>query len=597
MAARLRLAHRMGWEMPSDMDLQAEYDRLSRERAARGTPEILKGECTAFCPYHELLHRRLNNEISEYERTMPVKKYYRSAAGYQGSLPEDVRAAGTLSECLDYLMRFSVDRTSFAFLENRIRAVKADLLIQPTVEESVRVSILEKIVRWYIYSMYVLYTEVSIDLHLIMEQLQKTLTTLLPVYEEAGGDKNYDRTRHTTHGSANGGAHDSSPEQVYPNRSEFVAYKILAGLGDSRAFDTYAADDCYVRQALSILLCYQSTDFYSYYHRMVPDFMSYSILLYWEERFKANIMELLQKGLNETIPVSKMHSVVGFDPKPLLEAHFYTVTDTVNLKEKNRTAMDIPRVARREYSNPNVYLMHGNIDFRYYQSAVREWVYRRIRVRRIFRQLIRLFIGQKIDRGHSAAKAVQQFRMDAYIGGVVNYIRRACYKIVIRTWLKQLFQLPNRILVVGCSSKRPSQPVRLRPADPRFDLFYNMSAEVAAWFANFSFCSDISAVDEDMALRHNLTVFLVPEHLELIISEKFYMLNKLINPLGESITSAHINRRVHKVVLSDILRNKDLKTQIETLVSLKEYLPDYHEILQALIDRKYFRDRTIYYYD
>lgn len=117
-------------------DIRVEYDRLSemRNNIMDGMAVDESGglaECTELCPRHELLHRLLNNEISDEEwvdgKLVAIKKYYRSAAGYGGSLPCDIRTVPALYRATRHLLGLG---GSFSFLDNRLRAIRNDLLIQ-----------------------------------------------------------------------------------------------------------------------------------------------------------------------------------------------------------------------------------------------------------------------------------------------------------------------------------------------------------------------------------------------------------------------------------------------------------------------------------
>ncbi|ORD94624.1 SAC32 [Enterospora canceri] len=257
-------------------DLRAEYDRKYRER--RGGDDVKSAEsfCGHFCPLEEECRRRMEGDYDkEYEKEFLVKRYERSVAGRQFEEYESIRNTGALEETLEYLVNLPLDYKSYKFIDNRIRAIKADLeSLSGIVGDSVcpdKIHMLETISRFYVVSLYVLYT-VENDLYQVMEQLRKTLNVLMHEYNSCN---------------------------QYSN--EFVEYYILSNMEKSetveRTISRYAPSklNC-INEALVLFNSFVSQDYGAIfgYKRC---FLFYCITLYYHNMLRISVVRLLKKGI------------------------------------------------------------------------------------------------------------------------------------------------------------------------------------------------------------------------------------------------------------------------------------------------------------
>lgn len=144
-----------------------------------------------------------------------VKKFRRAAAGLEEQLPSDLRPPPTLSKTCDYLFNVVLAEQDLAkahkFLWDRTRAVRNDFTIQQctkTPDIRIEIDCFERIARFHILSLHQLALPkedipTSYDRHQDREQLDKTLLTLMTLYDE-------NRDRYRSH-----------------NETEFRAYSIL----------------------------------------------------------------------------------------------------------------------------------------------------------------------------------------------------------------------------------------------------------------------------------------------------------------------------------------------------------------------------------
>jgi nuclear mRNA export protein SAC3 len=151
-----------------------------------------------------------------------VKRFRRSAAGYDEQLPSDIRTPATLQATLNYLLDDVIDGSErlaavHKFVWDRTRGIRNDFSIQQvSKDEDVRFAVdcFEKIARFHILSLHQLsnpdnLTGEGFDAHQEREQLNNTLLSLMYYY-----DDNHDK-------------------QQFPNEAEFRAYCIIFELQSS----------------------------------------------------------------------------------------------------------------------------------------------------------------------------------------------------------------------------------------------------------------------------------------------------------------------------------------------------------------------------
>lgn len=145
-----------------------------------------------------------------------VKRFRRSAAGYDEQLPSDIRTPATLKMTLDYLLDDIIGggerlATIHKFVWDRTRGIRNDFSIQQvTKKEDVAVAVqcLERIARFHILSLHQLSNPENLvgeqfDAHQDREQLNNTLLSLMYYYDD---------NRHVLD---------------FPNEAEFRAYCII----------------------------------------------------------------------------------------------------------------------------------------------------------------------------------------------------------------------------------------------------------------------------------------------------------------------------------------------------------------------------------
>lgn len=145
-----------------------------------------------------------------------VKRFRRSAAGYDEQLPSDIRTPATLKLTLDYLLDEIVGggerlASIHKFVWDRTRGIRNDFSIQQvTKKEDVRIAVecLERIARFHILSLHQLSNPDNLvneqfDAHQDREQLNNTLLSLIYYYDD---------NRHLLD---------------FPNEAEFRAYCII----------------------------------------------------------------------------------------------------------------------------------------------------------------------------------------------------------------------------------------------------------------------------------------------------------------------------------------------------------------------------------
>lgn len=203
--------------------LKEEYDNLLSYRKGKVPPRGgIKGTCDTFCPYFEMVERRLRNDVSFFEKHFMIKKYVRSAAGRTKSLEEDVRPINVLCDCFNYLLKileeycnmnreklklliaqdniskeqqksmpkWVVDRPSllelYKFIEDRTRAIRLDITIQE-LSCTKTTKLLQQICNFHIIFNFLLYDTERFEEHLNVDQIRRILITLSECYKSQKG--------------------------------------------------------------------------------------------------------------------------------------------------------------------------------------------------------------------------------------------------------------------------------------------------------------------------------------------------------------------------------------------------------------------------
>ncbi|OAX80563.1 hypothetical protein ACJ72_05102 [Emergomyces africanus] len=234
-------------------DYNSRYEQLKLDRASQRTEAIKTGQmadpnqpmslisaitptgtCTEMCPEFERVERIVQKMVDKSEKfadpesgvsqtveAKMLKRFRRSAAGYDEQLPSDIRTPKTLLQTMNYLLRYVVedDETlaiTHKFLWDRTRSIRNDLSIQQLTQvEDVTIAVkcLERIARFHIVSLHLLSSPDNsepFDHHQEREQLNNTLLSLLYYY-----DDNRDLVK-------------------FPNEDEFRAYYIVFSIHDQR---------------------------------------------------------------------------------------------------------------------------------------------------------------------------------------------------------------------------------------------------------------------------------------------------------------------------------------------------------------------------
>ncbi|KAJ5894531.1 80 kD MCM3-associated protein, partial [Penicillium taxi] len=237
---------------PSD-NYQERYEQLKSERAAQRKKAIREGHmadpdqptalnkairpvgtCTSMCPEFESIERIVQKMVDKKEKyldpstgvpqnsiAMMLKRFRRSAAGYEEQLPSDIRTPNTLLQTTNYLIRHIIGGEEplgiiHKFVWDRTRSIRNDFSVQQvTSENDVKLAVvcLERIARFHIVSLHLLCSpdnEEPFDRHQEREQLNNTMLSLMYYYDD---------NRERIH---------------FPCEDEFRAYYILFSIHDQR---------------------------------------------------------------------------------------------------------------------------------------------------------------------------------------------------------------------------------------------------------------------------------------------------------------------------------------------------------------------------
>ncbi|XP_060589536.1 SAC3 domain-containing protein 1-like [Ruditapes philippinarum] len=208
------------------------------------------GTCRSMCPDSEISLRERENLLHYFEvaenhtsrcpranRGKCVKEYRRPTVGKQEVNPGEVRPPEVLVQTVNYLIQRITTQNCrwseiYDFVFDRLRAVRQDLVVQD-VHGAETVYILEKAVRFHIYSDYRLCREhiAVFDEKINSQHTQECLKRLINLYNE-----NYDIS--------------------WQNRVEIETVYLLFNLGDNHAIDHYYTLDYRLRHSHELMRAY-----------------------------------------------------------------------------------------------------------------------------------------------------------------------------------------------------------------------------------------------------------------------------------------------------------------------------------------------------
>ena len=124
-----------------------------------------------------------------------LKRFRRSAAGYDEQLPSDIRTPNTLLQTMNYLIRHVVMGPDplgliHKFVWDRTRSIRNDFSVQQLTKiEDIKIAVkcLERIARFHIVSLHLLSSpdnEEQFDHHQEREQLNNTMLSLMHYYDD-----------------------------------------------------------------------------------------------------------------------------------------------------------------------------------------------------------------------------------------------------------------------------------------------------------------------------------------------------------------------------------------------------------------------------
>ncbi|ESO91026.1 hypothetical protein LOTGIDRAFT_217570 [Lottia gigantea] len=195
---------------------------------------IIEGTCTTKCPQSEIDMRQREGllhpfEMEEHNRRQKrprcvlakmVKEYKRPAAGQEEADPATLRTVPVLHETINYLYTCIVGQSNIAwsniydYVFDRLRAVRQDMVIQ-NIQGLEAISLLEKIVRFYIFMVYRMGTKITptFDPTINNQHTQECLKRLLSLYDKVEGQ--------------------------HENQIEFECMYLMFNLGDAAALTHY----------------------------------------------------------------------------------------------------------------------------------------------------------------------------------------------------------------------------------------------------------------------------------------------------------------------------------------------------------------------
>ncbi|BBN15103.1 nuclear mRNA export protein SAC3 [Marchantia polymorpha subsp. ruderalis] len=259
----------------------AAFFRALNEATAVGDDDPLPhivGTCTDMCPVKERLQRerlrdlavfeRVNGDLKKTSKELAVKKFCRTVVASELS-QSDVRPLPVLWRTLQYLLGL-LDDPEFpfdivhSFLFDRTRAIRQELGMQ-RIRDYQNITIHEQVVRFHIISQHELRElnrkrSKQIDTHLNLQQLSKSLYSLLNLYISLGGEDGVQ----------------------LDNEAEFHAYYVLLNLGSHGQLQaeplslwlpnvpSNVLQAPAMQFARKVLRCYRSNNFVGFF-RLVND--------------------------------------------------------------------------------------------------------------------------------------------------------------------------------------------------------------------------------------------------------------------------------------------------------------------------------------
>lgn len=359
--------------MNSNKELRQKYEEMLKERIARSQKDTEEtyGTCEDFCPEFEKIERELKKDISVFESEVMVKKYQRSSAGRLRPLPEDIRPLPVLVKVMEHLFSL-LERADqahlfevYKFVMDRSRAVRMDMAVQG-LEDDQTIYELEKIARFHVVFIYLLFSEPHFELHLHLEQLKKIIVTLLDLYKKRKG-------RHNTPG----------------NEEEFTSYFILLHLKDKDTFsyvqERFKKGNRQIDTSVDVYEMYQRNDFYSFLRAFLRlDFLSSCVVLASTRDLWSRIANSYKKSLVESIDRSffeRMLSTDGTKISEIMEAYGIPTTDGKLdfrdkkglFKEGGHFSFNINLEHKRQKSIVGI-IKHGPIDLLVRVLVIRSYV-------------------------------------------------------------------------------------------------------------------------------------------------------------------------------------------------------------------------------
>ena len=206
-----------------------EFERVERivqkmvdrsEKVCRTTPLLIEARTASLTLVPPQQFDPATNAMQNVEGKM-LKRFRRSAAGYDEQLPSDIRTPKTLLQATNYLIRYIVGSNEplgivHKFVWDRTRSIRNDFSVQQVTHEAdvkVAVLCLERIARFHILSLHLLSSpanEEQFDRHQEREQLNNTMLSLMYYYDDNRG------------------------RVFFPNEEEFRAYYIIFSIHDQR---------------------------------------------------------------------------------------------------------------------------------------------------------------------------------------------------------------------------------------------------------------------------------------------------------------------------------------------------------------------------
>eukprot|EP00127_Corallochytrium_limacisporum_P007326 Clim_evm13s247 gene=Clim_evmTU13s247 len=202
-----------------------EMDSVIRKR----NPDAkLIGTCLDMCPEKERMKRQWQRDLSQFEMVegtehahpfVCIKKFSRSAAGQETSLPHELRTLPSLRNSISYLLHYVLPKMvneesldAYNFLTDRFRAIRQDIVKQRLGgEEGAALSAI--IVRFHIHAFHIF----GGNAHFDAKANKARFTDALTAVDQACKD------------------YRAKTNNFLPEESEMRGYKILMGLDDQSA--------------------------------------------------------------------------------------------------------------------------------------------------------------------------------------------------------------------------------------------------------------------------------------------------------------------------------------------------------------------------